>query len=196
MYNSTKSRNQSGSCGNTIYKTAEKEYRAYYCSAFPTVECWKILKDHKKWTTVEYPKYLSTKYLGSKNLRTLETTSHCTSDSAHIGLDLNDEATDSGDEEVQETRQMGRDKAKRMRSSFAARSASSAAADPSLVDALLSKYTQVATSLFSSRKEASSEYIRIKEWQLEMKDQRRREEAELERLKLAQVEKFKEQRLA
>nr|GFA57466.1 hypothetical protein [Tanacetum cinerariifolium] len=37
-------------------------------------------------------------------------------------------------------------------------------------------------------KKASSEYLRIKERKLEMQDQRRRKEAELERLKLAQRE--------
>ncbi|GKD95640.1 hypothetical protein Tco_1379537 [Tanacetum coccineum] len=72
-----------------------------------------------------------------------------------------------------------------MGSTSTARSASSVAADPSLVDTLLSKFTQCAAPLFSSRKEASFEYVRIKE-----------QELELERLKLAQAEKFKEQKLA
>nr|GFA65376.1 hypothetical protein [Tanacetum cinerariifolium] len=43
-------------------------------------------------------------------------------------------------------------------------------------------------SMFSSRKKASFEYLRIKERKLEMQDQRRQKEAELERLKLAQKE--------
>ncbi|GKE20382.1 hypothetical protein Tco_1431894 [Tanacetum coccineum] len=63
------------------------------------------LNDHKKWKNVKYPKYLS----------------KSTSDSAHIGLNLNGEATDSGDEDVEETRPVGRDKTKRMGSTFAAR---------------------------------------------------------------------------
>nr|GEX78135.1 hypothetical protein [Tanacetum cinerariifolium] len=88
-----------------------------------------------------------------------ETTSHDTSDSAHIGLDLNDEATDSEDEEVHETRPIGQYMAKKMGSSSASGSTSSVL----LVDALLSKFTQFATSLFSSRKESSTEYLRIKE---------------------------------
>ncbi|GJX69493.1 hypothetical protein Tco_0305220 [Tanacetum coccineum] len=57
-----------------------------------------------------------------------------TSDSAHIGLNLNDEAADSGDEEIEESRLVGRDKTKRMGSTSVARSASSAATDIGLVD--------------------------------------------------------------
>ncbi|GJU61154.1 putative reverse transcriptase domain-containing protein [Tanacetum coccineum] len=126
--------------------------------------CLMKIKDLKKWKKTEYPKYLREKYLGFKKPRTSESTS----DSTHIGLDLNDEAPDSGDEKIEESRPMGRDKTKRM--------GSSVAADTDL--------------------EASSEYLRIKERELEMQDQRRREEAELERLKLAQAKKFEEQRLA
>ncbi|GJU11402.1 glucose/ribitol dehydrogenase [Tanacetum coccineum] len=58
------------------------------------------------------------------------------------------------------------------------------------------KFTQCATPLFSSRKEAPIEYLRIGGRELEMQDQRCQEEAELERLKLAQAGKFEEQRLA
>ncbi|GJY54689.1 hypothetical protein Tco_0446353 [Tanacetum coccineum] len=83
-----------------------------------------------------------------------------------------------------------------MGSTSVARSTFLAAADTGLVDALLSKFTQCATPLFSSMKEASIEYLRIRGRELEMQDQRRQEEAELERLKLAQAGKFEEQRLA
>nr|GEU32043.1 hypothetical protein [Tanacetum cinerariifolium] len=158
-----KSRHESEACENTIYQKAKKEYSAYYKSAFPIVECWNILNNHKKWKNVEYPKYLRDKYLGAKKSRTPESTS----DSAHIGLNLNDEATGSGDKE-----------------------ASSTAADTGLVYVFLSKFTQCGTPLFSSRNEAFAEYLRIKERELEMQDQRRRKEAELERLNLAQAEKF------
>nr|GEW48803.1 hypothetical protein [Tanacetum cinerariifolium] len=130
---------------------------------------------------VEYPMYFKAKYLGSKKSRTLESAS----DSAHNGLNLNDEAANLGDEEIEESRPMGQDKTKRMGSTFAARSTSLVVADPSLVDVLLSKFTQCVAPLFSSRKEASFEYVRIKE-----------QELELERLKLVQAEKFKEQKLA
>ncbi|GKD95641.1 hypothetical protein Tco_1379538 [Tanacetum coccineum] len=96
MYNSVQDRHESGACENTIYQKAEKEYRAYYNSAFQLVECWNVLKDHKKWKKVEYPMYLKAKYPGSKKSRTSESAS----DSAHNGLNLNDEAADLGDEEI------------------------------------------------------------------------------------------------
>ncbi|GKA84400.1 hypothetical protein Tco_0805995 [Tanacetum coccineum] len=51
---------------------------------------------------------------------------------AHIGLNLNDEATDSWDEEVEETCPVGQDKTKRMGSTSAARSASLVAVDTGL----------------------------------------------------------------
>nr|GEV06700.1 hypothetical protein [Tanacetum cinerariifolium] len=87
---------------------------------------------------------------------------------------MNDEATYSEDVEVQEVRPIGRDRATKGPSS-ASRSASSAAADSSLLDVLLNKFTKVATTLFSSRKESSSEYLRIQKRELEMRYLRRRE---------------------
>nr|GFA18012.1 hypothetical protein [Tanacetum cinerariifolium] len=108
------------------------------------------------------PKFLKSKNPYFKKSRTSKTTSHDTSDSAHIGLHLNNKAINYDEVEVQDVRSMGRDIPKKMGSYSASRSASSAAADHSLVDALLSKFTQVATTLFSSRNESSSEYLRIK----------------------------------
>ncbi|GKB75793.1 hypothetical protein Tco_0942688, partial [Tanacetum coccineum] len=81
----------------------------------------------------------------------------------HIALNLNDEALDSEDVEVQKIRPIGRDRAKKKGSSSASRSSSSVAVDPNLVDTLLSKFRKVLTPLFSSRKESSSEHLRIKE---------------------------------
>nr|GEW36296.1 hypothetical protein [Tanacetum cinerariifolium]GEW56578.1 hypothetical protein [Tanacetum cinerariifolium] len=78
-----------------------------------------------------------------------ETTSQGNSDSAHIGLNLNDEAADSKDVDVQEVAPMGRDRAKKKASSSGARSKTSIAGDHSLVDALLSKFTMAATSFFA-----------------------------------------------
>ncbi|GJR14821.1 hypothetical protein Tco_0797473 [Tanacetum coccineum] len=63
-----------------------------------------------------------------------------------------------------EVRPMGRDRAKKKGSSFVARSESSVAGDPSLVDALLKR-------------------------ELKLEDQRRREQGELKRLKIAQRDK-------
>ncbi|GJX05119.1 hypothetical protein Tco_0191035, partial [Tanacetum coccineum] len=122
-------------------------------------------------------------------------TSESTSDPSHFCLNLNDKAADSMDEEIDESRPVGQDRTKRMASTFAARSTSSAIVDTGLVDSLFSKFTQCVTLIFSSMNEASSEYLRIKERELEMQYRRRREEAKLERLKLAQTEKFEVQRL-
>nr|GEZ16914.1 hypothetical protein [Tanacetum cinerariifolium] len=53
MYSSVQDRHESGACENTIYQKAEKEHCAHYKSAFQLSECWKVLKDHKKWRKVE-----------------------------------------------------------------------------------------------------------------------------------------------
>ncbi|GJT26170.1 RNA-directed DNA polymerase, eukaryota [Tanacetum coccineum] len=143
IYNSVKDRHQSGACDTTIYQEAEIEYRTIYNSAFALTDCWKILKDHSKWRKVEMPKGFK-----SKKSRTSETTSQGNLDSAHIGLNLNDKATDSEDVEVQEVPPMGRDRVKKKASSSGARLEFSVAGDPSLVDALLSKFTMAATSFF------------------------------------------------
>ncbi|GJX35225.1 hypothetical protein Tco_0246782 [Tanacetum coccineum] len=95
-----------------------------------------------------------------------------------------------------EVQPIGRDKVKKKGSSSASRSSSSDAADSSLVDALLGKFTTVATPLFSSRKESFSEYLRKRKRELEMEDLRRPEQAKLKRLKLAQHENFEQQMLA
>nr|GEZ91009.1 hypothetical protein [Tanacetum cinerariifolium] len=122
-------------------------------------------------------------------IKTSETTSQGNSDSAHIGVEINDEAADSKDVEVQVVRPLGQDAAKKKRASSGARLKSSTAGDPSLVDALVSKFIMAAMLFFSSRNESSSGYLRIKERELELEDQRRREQGELERLKIAQRDK-------
>ncbi|GKA54347.1 hypothetical protein Tco_0753296 [Tanacetum coccineum] len=80
-------------------------------------------------------------------------------------------------------------RAKKKASSSGARLETLVAGEPSLVDALLSKFTMAATPFFSQRKESSSVYLRIKERELELEDQKRREQGELERLKIAQRDK-------
>ncbi|GJV80817.1 hypothetical protein Tco_1516687 [Tanacetum coccineum] len=100
-------------------------------------------------------KYVRRRHPGKKNDKDLNST--------HIALNLNDEASDSEDVEVQKIRPIGRDRAKKKGSSSASRSSSSVSVDPNLVDTLLSKFRKVLTPLFSSRKESSSEHLRIKE---------------------------------
>ncbi|GKA34429.1 hypothetical protein Tco_0720858 [Tanacetum coccineum] len=92
IYNSVRDRYQSGSCDNTVYQEAELEYRIIYKSSFTLTECWKILKDHPKWKKVEMPKFYKSKQSSSKKSRTSENTSQENSVSAHIGVNLNDEA--------------------------------------------------------------------------------------------------------
>nr|GEZ50374.1 hypothetical protein [Tanacetum cinerariifolium] len=72
-----------------------------------------------------------------------------TKDSTHIGLNLKNEAVDSEDVIAQEVAPMGRDWAKKKASSSGARSETSIAGDPSLVDALLSKFTMAAKPFFA-----------------------------------------------
>nr|GEV20730.1 hypothetical protein [Tanacetum cinerariifolium] len=145
IYNSVQDRHQSGSCENTIYQEAELDYRTIYNAPF---DCWKILKDHLKWKKVEVPKFYKSKKSSSKKSRTSDSTSQGNSDSAHISLDLNDEASDSEDIDVQEVAPMCRDRAKKKASSSGACSKTSIASDPGLVDALLSKFRMAATPFF------------------------------------------------
>ncbi|GJT48312.1 hypothetical protein Tco_0974469 [Tanacetum coccineum] len=46
-----------------------------------------------------------------------------------------------------------------------------------------------ATPFFTQRKESSSEYLRIKERELELEERKRQEQGELERLRIAQRDK-------
>nr|GEZ75209.1 glutathione S-transferase T3-like [Tanacetum cinerariifolium] len=190
IYNSVQDRHQSGSCDNIVYQEAELEYRTIYNAHFTLTECWKILKDHPKWKKGEMPKFYKSKKSSSKKSRTSENTSQRNSDSAHIGVNLNDEAADSEDVEAQEVpAPMGRDRAKKKGSSSGARSETSIAGDPSLVDTLLSKLTMAATPFFTQRKESSSEYLRIKERELKLEERKHLEQGELERMRIAQREK-------
>nr|GEZ65144.1 hypothetical protein [Tanacetum cinerariifolium] len=185
IHNSVRDRHQSGSCDNIVYQEAELEYHTIYNAPFTSTECWKILKDHPKWKKVKMPKFYK-----SKKLRTSENTSKGNSDSAHISVNLNDEAADSEDVEAQEfSAPMGRDRAKKKGSSSGARSETLITGDPSLVDTLLSKFTIAAMSFFTQRKESSSEYLRIKECELELEERKRQEQGELERMRIAQREK-------
>nr|GEV08212.1 hypothetical protein [Tanacetum cinerariifolium] len=78
---------------------------------------------------------------------------------------------------------------KKKGSSSGARSKTSIAGDPSLVDALLSKFTMAATPFFTQRNESSSEYLRIKERELKLEEWKHQEQGELERMRIAQREK-------
>ncbi|GKF06998.1 hypothetical protein Tco_0041222, partial [Tanacetum coccineum] len=95
----------------------------------------------------------------------LPNTSQGNSDSAPIGVNLNDEAADSKDVEAQEVpAPMGRYRAKKKGSSSGARSETLTAGVTNLVDALL-------------------------KCELELEERKRQEQRELERLRIAQREK-------
>ncbi|GKD39980.1 hypothetical protein Tco_1260187, partial [Tanacetum coccineum] len=111
------------------------------------------------------PKFYKSKQSSSKKSWTSENTSQRNLDSPHIGVNLNDEAVDSEDVEAQEVpAPIGRDPAKKKGSSSGARSETSIAGDPSLVDALLKR-------------------------ELELEEWKRQEQGELERPRIAQYEK-------
>ncbi|GJV92951.1 hypothetical protein Tco_1540764 [Tanacetum coccineum] len=117
-----------------------------------------------------------TTYGGSKKSWTSKTTSHDTSDSLHIGLDLNDEVVDSEDVEV-EVRHMGQDRSKKKASSSIARSESSAAVGEAGI-------------------ESSSEYLRIKERELELERLKLEKEERMEQIRLTQHMELEAQRIA
>ncbi|GJR17845.1 FAR1-related sequence 5-like protein [Tanacetum coccineum] len=162
-----KKRHESGANNQIYYDLACKEYRAIYGANLTLTGCWKILKDHSKWKSVETP-----------------------------NLDLNDEADNLENVKGHEVRPMRRDKSKNKASSFTSRSESSVAGEAGLVEVFLNKWKNIASSLFTQRHESSYEYLRIKERELELKDLRRREQAEFERLMLAQEEITEQIRLA
>ncbi|GJV51818.1 hypothetical protein Tco_1447559 [Tanacetum coccineum] len=126
--------------------TIEEEKRSY-----DSVNCkWKIgfvLRTILNGEKLKCQSFLNLKK-SSKKSRISQTTPQDNSDSAHIGLNVNDEAADSDDVEVQEVRPIGRDATKKKGSSSGARSESSVAGDPSLVDALLSKLQWLQSRVF------------------------------------------------
>ncbi|GJT31487.1 hypothetical protein Tco_0911762 [Tanacetum coccineum] len=118
----------SGSCDLTVYQKACLEYAAEYDHDFLLEPCSQILKDHSAWKQIEMPLFYSKQNPGSKKAKTFETTSG----SAQGGLNLNEKADGSG-EEVQEARQLGRDRPKKKASSSSS-SKSSSVAGGGLVD--------------------------------------------------------------
>nr|GEW36295.1 hypothetical protein [Tanacetum cinerariifolium]GEW56579.1 hypothetical protein [Tanacetum cinerariifolium] len=80
-----------------------------------------------KMEKIEMPKFYKSKQIIFQKIKDTKTTSQSNSDSAHIGLNLNDEAADSMDVNVQEVKPMGQDRAKKKASSYGARSKTSIA---------------------------------------------------------------------
>ncbi|GJT62038.1 hypothetical protein Tco_1005571 [Tanacetum coccineum] len=80
-------------------------------------------------------------------------------------------------------------------SSSAARSESLAAGDQSLVDALMNKWSHIASPLYPQRQESSSEYLRIKERELELEKLKMEKEERMGQMGLAQQRELKAQRI-
>ncbi|GKE14478.1 hypothetical protein Tco_1422055 [Tanacetum coccineum] len=97
-------------CDLTVYVHACKEHRVIYNAPFTLTECWKVLRDHKKWKEAEIPWFLK----------------------------KSNEAVDSEDVEILEVQPLGRDRSKKK--PYTARSESSSAGEPGLVEALLIKW--------------------------------------------------------
>ncbi|GJX52489.1 hypothetical protein Tco_0280858 [Tanacetum coccineum] len=64
------------------------------------IKTWKLLRAHSNWKEIEMPKFHKRIESASKKSKTSETTSHDISESAHVGLNLNEEASDFEEEEV------------------------------------------------------------------------------------------------
>nr|GEW42584.1 retrovirus-related Pol polyprotein from transposon TNT 1-94 [Tanacetum cinerariifolium] len=112
IINNIEHNHENDSCDLTVYQKASLEYKLMYGHASTLEPRWNILKDHQAWLEVEMPSfYKNTK--GHKKFKTSETTSR----SAPGGFNLNDEA-DEYEEETQEHRPMGRDRAKNKSSVF------------------------------------------------------------------------------
>nr|GEU75002.1 hypothetical protein [Tanacetum cinerariifolium] len=99
-----------------------------------------------------------------KKIKVSENHLIATSDSAHGGFNLNEDADDldAGEEDVQEVRPMDRDRSKKKMSSSSVHFESSTATAPAYVEQLES----VALSLFSQKNETTDSYLELKQRQL------------------------------
>ncbi|GKA23664.1 protein RCC2 [Tanacetum coccineum] len=113
---------------------------------------------------------------GRKKSKTSETTSG----SASGGFNLNNEA-DASEEEIQEKRVMGRDRAKTKKKS----SASSREGSSSFVDLVADKFLNMKKEKRGKREEQQQSYIQLKNLKLDIWEVERWEAAELKREKLA-----------
>ncbi|GJX28594.1 retrotransposon protein, putative, ty3-gypsy subclass [Tanacetum coccineum] len=123
---STRANHESGTNDLDVYHKAFVEYKMIYKQGLTLEHCYNVLKDHQGWIQIEMPNFYTTQRL--KKSKTSETTSR----SASGGIDLNDEA----DEETEELRPMGRDRAKAKKKS----AGSSSAGSSSFVDLVADKF--------------------------------------------------------
>nr|GEU53251.1 glutathione S-transferase T3-like [Tanacetum cinerariifolium] len=121
--------NESGLCDHIVYQKACLEYAAEYDHEFSLEPCWQLLKEHPAWKQVEiYAFYAKQNSVGGEDEQ-LRQKMVCTlvmdvililGEKAQDGLNLNEDAAGSN-EEVREVRPMGRDQARKKKSSTSSR---------------------------------------------------------------------------
>ncbi|GJX49761.1 RNA-directed DNA polymerase, eukaryota [Tanacetum coccineum] len=141
---------------------------------FTLEHCYNILKYHQRWLDIEIPAfYKNTK--GRKKSKTSETTSGSASD----GFNLNNEAN-KYDEEAQEHRPIGRDRAKAKKKSFA----SSREESSSFVDLIADKYLGIKSTKWEKMQEQQDSYIQLKNRELDIQEAAHKEGVDLKIEKL------------
>ncbi|GJV87880.1 gag-pol polyprotein [Tanacetum coccineum] len=141
---------------------------------FTLEHCYNILKYHQRWLDIEIPAfYKNTK--GRKKSKTSKTTSG----SASGGFNLNNEAGEY-EEEAQEHRPMGHDRAKAKKKSFA----SSCEESSSFVDLVADKYLGIKSTKWEKMQEQQDSYIQLKNRELDIQEAAHKEGVDLKIEKL------------
>ncbi|GJY61810.1 RNA-directed DNA polymerase, eukaryota [Tanacetum coccineum] len=155
-------------------KTGQWRKRSrYFMHDFTLEHCYNILKDHQSWLGIEtLAFYKNTK--GEKSSRLLKPPW------GSGGFNLNNEV-DESEEEIQEKRAMGRDRAKAKKKS----SAFTHEGSSSFVDLVVDKFLNMKKEKWGKREEQQQSYIQLKNPELDIREAERREAAELKREKLS-----------
>ncbi|GKB83738.1 hypothetical protein Tco_0950633 [Tanacetum coccineum] len=147
-------RNESGSCDITMYQKACVEYAAEHDHDFSLESCWQILKEHPAWKQVEMPAFYEK------------------------------QNPTGSDEEVREVRPVGRDQARKKKSSYSSRSEASSAAGGGIAKMVADKWKSFKVVGWGKKKEQQQSYIDLKNQELKIQEKANRETAELKRQEL------------
>ncbi|GKC14908.1 ABC transporter G family member 7 isoform X2 [Tanacetum coccineum] len=150
-----------GSCDLNVYQKACAEYELVYGHPFTLEPCWNILKGLATWKEIEMPSFYK-KTKGRKKSKTSETTSG----SAQGSLNLNDEAVES-EEETQEERSIGRDRAKK-------KSSASFREGYSFVDLLKNRELDIQEAARRGAADLKREKLEIQHRALELAEKKKR----------------------
>ncbi|GKB69477.1 ABC transporter G family member 7 isoform X2 [Tanacetum coccineum] len=142
--------------GNTM-----KKYELVYGHPFTLEPCWNILKGLATWKEIEMPSFYK-KTKGRNKSKTSETTSG----SAQGSLNLNDEAVES-EEETQEERSIGRDRAKK-------KSSASFREGYSFVDLLKNRELDIQEAARRGAADLKREKLEIQHRALELAEKKKR----------------------